>query len=96
MFDWLAGIFSEAPKKEDKKRVHLVMYLTPEIKDRILRIQKESGAKDVAVLLRWVFAVYEELLEIERNNGIVIVEDADGQKKRLLIRPKKTAGTPAT
>ncbi len=96
MFAWLAGLFSEAPEKKKTGRFDVSLYLTPELKDRILKMQEESGAKDLAEVFCYMFPVYEELLEIEKRDGLVIIEDADGQKKRLIIRPKRPAKSPTT
>lgn len=65
--------------------VRLTIEVTKPVRDRLGRLKAMSGARSTAEVIRRALASYEALLEAKERGEPILVREADGTERELLI-----------
>ena len=67
------------------EKVRMTLELTKPIREQLERMQRESQADSLAEVIRRALAVYDLMLEVNREGAKVIATYKDGSKERLRV-----------
>lgn len=71
--------------KQKEARVRLNLTITPRVRDRLERLQTVSDAESLTEVVRRALAIYDDLLEVRRGGGRIVLEYADGRAESLRV-----------
>ncbi len=72
-------------KQPKDHRVRLNLTVTPKVRERLERLQRESDAETLTEVVRRALAVYDDLLSVRRTGGRIIIESSDGTLEGLRV-----------
>ena len=73
------------------KTVRLNFQVATAVRDRLEALRQRSGADTLTEVVRRALATYELLLDYYGTGGTLIIRDADGAEKELLLPEGKHA-----
>ncbi len=74
----------EKPAKKNE-RIRLNLAITPEVQDRLTRLQELSGSESTTEVIRRALAVYDLLLTHIEQGGKVILRHEGGEEETVRI-----------
>lgn len=69
--------------RNKSERLH--MSVTPDTKETIKKLQKQSGASTLSDVVRQALVVYGTLVDILKDGGSLYHERPDGTRERIVI-----------
>ncbi len=67
----------------DDKKIRLNLAVSPQVKNRIDRLQEASDGASITEVIRRALALYEELAAIRDEGSSLVVESESGPRERL-------------
>jgi cell division protein ZapA (FtsZ GTPase activity inhibitor) len=64
----------------------LNMQITDDVDDRLQRLRARNGSITTTEVFRRALAVYEKLLDTVEAGGEVVLKDADGRERVLVVK----------
>lgn len=72
-------------KRNDSVRINLEV--APAVRDRLERLKETAELESITEAIRRALAIYEKILELNRDGDEVVIRFRDGTEKPLLIIP---------
>lgn len=68
-----------------QKKIRLNLDLSPTVKAQLDQLQLQTEAASLTEVIRRALAVYDLIVEQDKSEGSIILENADGTRERLRI-----------
>lgn len=66
-------------------RIRLSLAVTPQVKGRLDRLLEQTEAESITEVIRRALAIYEELVEVKRSGGRVVLESKTGAREAIRV-----------
>ena len=74
--------------KTSTGRIRLSLAISEAVKDRLDRLQEETGSETTTEVVRDALSLYDELLEVQAKGGRLVIRPKRGEEYVLRLRRK--------
>ncbi len=76
---------SAVDSTKDRETVRINLEVTPSVRDQIKALRVKSDASSLAEVFRRSLAVYEMVIDLQKQGGKFILESCDGERETIRI-----------
>ncbi|MEO5917616.1 MAG: hypothetical protein ABIS50_25525 [Luteolibacter sp.] len=70
---------------KDRETVRINLEVTPSVRDQIKELRVKSEATSLAEVFRRALAIYELVIDFQKQGGKIVLESRDGERETLRI-----------